>query len=135
MQPVHINTVAFLLAVVAKFAIGWAWYSPPLFLRPWQQLTGITDERMRGGMAKSLAIWIVGAFVMAFVLVHAIRYAGATGPAQGAAVGFANWLGFVFIVMLEEYAATKSPFKLVAIKSGAYLVELVVMGGILASWA
>lgn len=48
MQPVHINTVAFLLAVVAKFVIGWAWYSPPLFLRPWQQLTGITDERMRG---------------------------------------------------------------------------------------
>lgn len=86
-------------------------------------------------MAKSLAIWIVGAFVMAFVLVHAVRYAGATGPAQGAAVGFFNWLGFVLVVMLEEYAATKYQFKLVAIKSGAYLVELVVMGVILASWA
>jgi hypothetical protein len=57
---------------------------------------------MRGGMAKSLAIWIAGSFVMALVLVHAIRYAGATGPARGAAVGFFNWLGFVFIVMLEE---------------------------------
>ena len=55
---------------------------------------------------------------MAFVLVDAIRYAGATGPAQGAAVGFFNWLGFVFIVVLEEYAATKSAFKLVAIKGG-----------------
>jgi hypothetical protein len=40
----------------------------------------------------------------------------------------------VFIVILEEYAATKYPFKLVAIKSGAYLVQLVVMGAILASW-
>jgi hypothetical protein len=135
MQPVHINAVAFLLAVVAKFVIGWVWYSPPLFLRPWQQLAGISDDQMRGGMAKSLAIWIVGSVVMAFVLVHAIRYAGATSLAQGAAVGFFNWLGFVFIVMLEEYAAAKYAFKLVAIKSGAYLVELVVMGAILASWA
>jgi hypothetical protein len=134
MQPVHINTVAFLIAVVAKFAIGWVWYSPLLFLRPWQQLTGITDERMRGGMAKSLAIWIVGSVVMAFVLVHAIRYAGATNPAQGAAVGFFNWLGFVLIVVLEEYAAAKYQFRLVAIKSGGYLVELVVMGAILATW-
>lgn len=135
MQPVHINAIAFLVAVVAKFVVGWVWYSPLLFLRPWQQLTGVTDERMRGGMAKSMAIWIAGSFVMAFVLVHAIRYAGATSPAEGAAVGFFNWLGFVLIVVLEEYAAAKYAFKLVAIKSGAYLVELVVMGVILASWA
>lgn len=134
MQPVHINAIAFLLAVVAKFIIGWVWYSPPVFLRPWQQLSGITDEQMRGSMGKSIAIWILGAVLMAFVLVHAIRYAGATGPVQGAAVGFFNWLGFVFVVMLEEYGAAKYRFKLVAIKSGAYLVELVVMGIILASW-
>ena len=78
---------------------------------------------MRGGMAKSLAIWVVGSVIIAFVLVHAIRYAGATSMAQGAAVGFFNWLGFVFIVFLEEYAAARYAFKLVAIKSGAYLVH------------
>ena len=134
MQPVNINAIAFIVAVVAKFIIGWAWFSPILFLRPWQQLTGVTDEQMRGGMGKGVTIWIVGSVLMAFVLVHAIRYAGATTIAQGAAVGFFNWLGFVFVVSLEEYGAVKYPFKLVAIKTGGYLVELLVMGAILAVW-
>jgi len=98
-------------------------------------LGGFDALNALGVKQESLAIWVVGAFVMAFVLVHAIRYAGATGAAQGAAVGFFNWLGFVLIVILEEYAAARYAFKLVAIKSGAYLVELVVMGIILASWA
>jgi hypothetical protein len=134
MQPVHINPIAFTVAVVAKFIIGWVWFSPMLFLRPWQQLTGVTDEQMRGGMGKGVTIWILGSVLMAFVLVHAIRYAGATTIGQGAAVGFFNWLGFVFVTNLEEYGAAKYPFKLVAIKTGGYLVELLVMGAILAVW-
>jgi Protein of unknown function (DUF1761) len=134
MQPVHINPVAFIVAVVAKFIIGWAWFSPILFLKPWQQLSGVTDEQMSGGMGKSITLWVIGSVLMAFILVHAVRYAGATTAAQGAAVGFLNWLGFVFVIILEEYAATKYSFKLVAIKTGGYLVELVVMGVIFAVW-
>ena len=57
----------------------------------------------------------------------------ATTIAQGAAVGFFNWLGFVFVTNLEEYGAVKYPFKLVAIKTGGYLIELLVMGAILAA--
>jgi len=134
MQPVHINPLAFLVAVIAKFIIGSAWFSPALFLRPWQRLTGVTDEQMRGGMGKGIVIWIIGSLLMAFVLVHAVRYAGATNAPQGAAVGFFNWLGFVFVIGLEEYGAVKYPFKLVAIKTGGYLVELLVMGAIFAVW-
>ncbi|HEY1952445.1 MAG TPA: DUF1761 domain-containing protein, partial [Gemmatimonadaceae bacterium] len=119
----------------AKFLINWVWFSPALFLRPWQQLTGVTDEQMQGGMGKAITIWVLGSVLMAFVLVHAVRYAGATTALQGAAVGFFNWLGFVFVFGLEEYGAVKYPFKLVAIKTGSYLVALLVMGAILAAWA
>lgn len=134
MQPVHINPVAFIVAVVAKFIIGWLWFSPILFLKPWQQLSGVTNEQMSGGMGKSITLWVIGSVLMAFVLAHAVRYAGAATAAQGAAVGFFNWLGFVFVIILEEYAATKYSFKLVAIKTGGYLVELLVMGVIFAVW-
>lgn len=134
MQPVHINPVAFIVAVVAKFIIGWLWFSPILFLKPWQQLSGVTNEQMSGGMGKSITLWVIGSVLMAFVLAHAVRYAGAATAAQGAAVGFFNWLGFVFVIILEEYAATKYSFKLVAIKTGGYLVELLVMGVIFAIW-
>lgn len=134
MQPVPIHAIPFLVAVVIKIVIGWVWYSPMLFLKQWQQVSGVTDEQMRGGMGKGMVTWIVGALVMTFVLAHAVYYAGANTVALGAAVGFVNWLGFIFVVQLDGWAADKRPFKLVAINSGSQLVSLLIMGAILAAW-
>jgi len=134
MQPVPMHAAPFLVAALIKIIIGWLWYSPMLFLRQWRQLSGVTDEAMKGGMAKSLAAWIIGALVMTFVLAHAVYYAGAKTAALGAAVGFLNWLGFVFVVQLDGWAADKRPVKLVAINTGNHLVGLVLMGAILAAW-
>lgn len=134
MQPVSIHAGPFIVAVLVKIVVGSLWYSPALFLREWQRLTGVTDEQMKGGMAKSMTTWIVGALFMAFVLVHAVTYAGATTVGSGAAVGFLNWLGFVFVVLLDDWAAAKRPFKLLAITSGSNLVALVIMGAIFGAW-
>jgi hypothetical protein len=134
MQPVPIHAVPFLVATLVKIVIGWLWYSPLLFLRQWQQLSGVTDEAMKGGMAKGLATWIIGALVMTFVLAHAVYYAGAHSALLGAVVGFMNWLGFILVVQLDTWAADKRPFKLVAINGGNHLVGLVLMGAILAAW-
>jgi hypothetical protein len=134
MQPGPIHAVPFLVAVVIKIVIGWVWYSPMLFLKQWQQLSGVTDEQMRGGMGKAMVTWIVSALVMTFVLAHAVYYAGANTAVLGAAVGFVNWLGFIFVVQLDGWAADKRPFKLVAINSGSQLVSLLIMGAILAAW-
>jgi len=134
MQPVPIHVPAFIVAVLVKFFVGWLWYSPVMFLKPWQQLSGITDEQMQGGMAKGIATWVIGAVLMTFVLAHAVFYAGASNSMQGAAVGFFNWLGFVLVVGLDDWAAAKRPTKLLAINTGSNLVALVIMGAILAVW-
>ena len=42
--------------------------------------------------------------VMAFVLLHAVHYAGATTIGTGAAVGFFNWLGFIGVVGCSGFA-------------------------------
>ena len=134
MQPVPIHAAPFLVAVLIKFVIGWVWYSPLLFLKQWQQLSGVTDEQMRGGMGKGIVTWIAGSVVMTFVLAHAVYYAGASTAVLGAAVGFVNWLGFIFVVQLDAWAADKRPFKFVAINAGSNLIALVIMGAILAAW-
>src|ERR1700680_3643927 len=77
MQSFPINFLALVAATVAKGVLGWLWYSPPLFLKPWMRLTGVTDAQMKAGMGKALAVEVAGNFVMAFVLVHAVHYAGA----------------------------------------------------------
>ena len=134
MQPVPIHAGPFIVAVLIKVIVGALWYSPLLFLKPWQQLTGVSDEAMKGGMAKGMATWIIGALLMAFVLAHAVFYAGAKDAGTGAAVGFANWVGFILVVLLDDWAAAKRPFKLLAINAGSNLVALVLMGIVFGAW-
>lgn len=134
MQPVPIHAHPFLVAALVKFVVGALWYSPMLFLKPWQRLSGISDEQMKGGMVKGMITWIIGALLMTFVLAHAVYYAHATTLAQGAAVGFFNWLGFILVVQLDDWAAAKRPTQLLAINAGGNLVALVIMGAILAAW-
>jgi hypothetical protein len=108
MTPVPIHAGPFIAAVLVRIIVGSLWYSPLLFLKEWQRLAGVSDDAMKGGMAKGMATWIIGAIVMTFVLAHAVYYAGAHGPAAGAAVGFFNWLGFILVVHLDSDWARRS---------------------------
>src|SRR2546430_3690237 len=38
---VHVNYLAVLVAAVAVFVLGWLWYSPLLFYKPWMRLRGM----------------------------------------------------------------------------------------------
>jgi len=133
-QPVQIHPLPFVVAVLVKVFVGALWYSPVLFLKPWQRLSGISNEQMKGGMAKGMTTWILGAVVMTFVLAHAVYYAGAKSIPLGAAVGFLNWLGFILVVQLDDWAAAKRPTQLLLINAGGNLVALIIMGAVLAAW-
>src|SRR4051812_36869463 len=85
MQQIQPNW-AVLAAAVARMVIGAVWYSPLLFLRPWQAMAGMSDKDVAKGMARAVAVDLIGSLAMAFVLLHAIRYAGAESLGQGLAV-------------------------------------------------
>ena len=134
MREIPIHFFPILVAAIAKMAIGALWYSPALFLRPWFNLSGVTEKQMKEGMAKALAVEFVGSLLMAFVLVHAIRYAGASTVSQGMAVGSFSWLGFVAVVTIGNVTYERKPFKLFLLINGYLLISLLVMGAILAVW-
>lgn len=134
MREIPINLFAIISAAAAKVLIGALWYSPALFLRNWLHLTGITEEEMKAGMGKAIAVDVVGSLIMAFVLLHAVRYAGATTAAQGTAVGFFNWLGFVVVVTIGTVTYERKPFRLFLLNNGYLLISLLVMGAMLAAW-
>src|SRR5437667_9380493 len=110
MHEIAINWLALVVAVLVRMALGAAWFSPPLFLKPWLAVSGVSEAEMKAGMPKALAVDLLGAVIMAFVLVHAVKYAGAQGIAQGAAVGFLNWLGFVAVTTLSATLHEHRPF-------------------------
>lgn len=134
MKEIPINFWAVLVAALVKMVVGAIWYSPPLFAGPWQKLTGVSEADMKAALPKAMAVDLIGSLVMAFVLVHAVVYAGASTLALGAAVGFLNWLGFVATVAIAQVTYERRPLRLFLINNGALLVSLVLMGAILAVW-
>ena len=134
MQEISPNWIALVVAVVVKQVIGAGWFSPLAFGPQWCALTGVKESEMRARLPKVLPIEFVASLVMAFVLVHAIRYAGADGWGLGAVVGFLNWLGFVAATSLNNVLYERRSLKLYAIDMGYWLVGLIVMGAILGGW-
>jgi hypothetical protein len=92
--------------------LGAFWYSPVLFGPSWCKLAGVAEAEMKAGLAKALIPDVIGSALMAFVLLHAVHYAGAHNWAQGGAVGFFNWLGFVAVATLGSVTFEKRPLKL-----------------------
>ena len=133
MQELHINLWAVVGAGVARFIVGALWYSPVLFAKQWMSLSGIKESQMTG-MAKASTIDFIGGLVMAWVLAHAIRYAGAHGVGQGMMVGFFIWLGFIATLLLGSVLYEKKPFNLFLIHSSYTLLSCLIMGAILVTW-
>lgn len=134
MQTFPINAVALFVAAITKSIIGMIWFSPPIFGARWLNYVQCSPEDLRRGMPKALIVDVIGNFIMAFVLVHATHYAGAATVAQGAAVGFFNWLGFVAVATLFSVTFEKRPLALWAINNGFQLVGIVVMAVIVTVW-
>jgi len=97
-------------------------------------MAGVTPDQMTARLPKGIVVDAVGSFVMAFILVHAVHYAGAQGVGQGAAVGFFNWLGFIAVTGFSATIYEGQPMRLFAINTGFLLIALMIMGAILAVW-
>lgn len=136
-MQMDVNYVAVLAAGVLAMVIGYLWYSPMLFGNSWMKLVGLTKEKIesqKNQMPKTYSLMFVSALVMAYVLSYFIAFAGGTDIVTGAIGGFWAWLGFVATSMLSGALFTNKPMKLYVIDAGYYLVLLVVMGSLLASW-
>ncbi len=137
MPDVTLNYLAILAGAVANMVLGALWYGP-LFGKQWMALTGMTGEKLAAakakGMTKEYALGFVGALAMSYVLAHVVDYTGATTATLGAQAGFWSWLGFIAPVMMSVVLWEGKPWKLWGLNSGYYLISLVIMGAILATW-
>jgi uncharacterized protein DUF1761 len=135
MQPVDINLWAVLAAAGASFVIGTLWYSPVLFVKPWLRAMGKTTSNFKPSYSIGIVVVpILGALLVAYVLANIIQYAEADTLRTGALTGFWVWLGFMApVVAVTNFFEQRSP-KLTLITAGNRLVELIVMGAILATW-
>jgi hypothetical protein len=139
---IPVNYWAVVASAVVMMILGALWYGP-IFGKEWMRLMGMKgpdkmDDKTKKAMMRSYGLMALGAFVMSFVLAHAVIYAesylGTFGVWGGLQVGFWNWLGFVTPVTLGTVLWEGKPWKLWLINVGYYFVGLLVIGVLLSIW-
>lgn len=140
MNFMDVNLWSVLVAAIATMIVGFLWYSPLLFARPWMVAMGYDPddkakiEAMRKRAGMSYAIAFVASLVAAFVLGKIIDVTTVNSALYGMKIGFAMWLGFVTTVQLTAKLFGNQSMKLYLINTGYQLVCYLAMGAILAVW-
>jgi hypothetical protein len=140
MEFMGVNLWSVLAAAVATMIVGFLWYSPFLFAKPWTLAMGYDPndkakmEEMRRGAGKLYGITFVASLISAFVLAKIIDVTTVSAILYGMKIGFAVWLGFVTTVQLTSTLFKRRPIKLYLIDTGYQLVCYLAMGAILATW-
>ena len=140
MEILGIRLVPVFVAALATMVMGFIWYSPLLFAKPWTILMGYDPndkakmDEMRKAAGKMYGLSFVASLVSAFVLAKIIDVTSVNTALYGMKVAFAVWLGFVTTVQLTGALFGRQPTKLYLINTGYQLVCYLVMGAILAVW-
>ena len=140
MHFLGVNVWAVLVSALATMVVGFLWYSPALFAKPWMVLMGCdpNDKAKMAEMQKSAgpsyAISLVASVLSAIVLGKIISVASINTALYGMKIGLAVWLGFVTTVQLTNALFSRQPTRLYLINTGYQLVCYLAMGAILGAW-
>ena len=134
---VHVNYWAVLVAAVAVFVLGWLWYSPLLFFKPWMRLRGMDPVAAMAGAkmpAGKLLIELVRCLVLAYVIARFMALLGVTGWMGALHFGLFLWIGFPLILLTGSVLWENVPWRVAAIHAGDWLVKLLVIPIIVSLW-
>ena len=136
----HLNWIAVLAAAIAAMVLGFLWYSPVLFAKPWAREMGydlndkVKMEEMRKGAGRAYGGSFVASLISAFTLVLILHGMRAESLHFGLMASFHIWLGFVATVQFTGALFARQSMKLFGINTGYQLVCYLVMGAILTLW-
>ncbi len=101
-MDIQVNYLAVFLAAVVTMVIGFAWYGPMLFGKPWMKLMGYTGKPSKKdmeGMNMMYGISFVLAMLTAYILSHVMTMSENmfhySRISTGLSSAFWMWLGFI----------------------------------------
>ena len=127
-----VKYLAVVVAALSIFLLGGLWYSPLLFLKPWNAAMGRTPESANGHPAKVFGLSFV------FALVAALAFAYLIGPAPELreALHMALIVGICFVTMCFgiNYQFANRPIAALLIDGGYHTAQFVIYAIILGVW-
>jgi len=130
----EINYWVIVASVIISMVLGGVWYSNLLFAKAWLKGIGKTDSELKDGAATGYITAIIAAAVTAYILAHFVFYVGATTISDGLQVGFWVWLGFFATTLAMHTAFERRSWNLFFIQAGYHLVQLLIIGALLAMY-
>lgn len=115
--------------------IGYIWFSPSVFYKPW--LAGIGkdwENRPVSPMPMLFIFTILASLVEAVVLAIVLNRLGSSTVVSGVLSGFLIWLGFVAPTNLVNKLYAGQGWRVWLIEAGDHLLYLLVAGAILGGW-
>jgi hypothetical protein len=126
------------LVTLANFLLGWAWFSPLLFMKPWMRGLGKDPKhkptkKEMADMPRLMAGALLSAFLMSLGMAVLVASVGITDAMAGLALGL---LVGVALLAAHSLGTTFEGRKLtvIAISAGYGVATLVLDGAIFGSW-
>jgi hypothetical protein len=125
------HILGIVLAAVAGFILGGAWYSPPLFGHVWARESGTPETHNPDPKAqvRFFVILLVLLALVAAVLAYALAWRGAAGAVDGLEMGAVAAVLAVAVVGMDTLFERKR-LRLFLINAGYYAASFCVMGAI-----
>ncbi|MDX1459463.1 MAG: DUF1761 domain-containing protein [Xanthomonadales bacterium] len=119
-------------AAVSTFVLGFLWYAPFAFLKPWLRENGLPEDFQAGHPAQVFGISFIFAVLAAGAYVHLVGFSDDVGAAalEGAAVG----AGFAATSFGINYQFAGRSLKLWLIDGGYHTVQFAIFGIIFAAF-
>ncbi len=135
MQSVDVNIVAVLLSTVTAMVIGYIWYHPKVFGTTWEKLGKVNLKK--GSMPLIMGFMALSAFVMSYVLAHAIYighvfYNNSLMQDSLATAGLL-WAGLQGLRIVMRGLFNRQPLKLSFINAG-YELMAVMAAALIIAW-
>jgi hypothetical protein len=130
----EVNYLAVLVATIAAFVLGWAWYSPALFAKPWSAENPSMMERHRSNpppmgrlLATAFVCALIAAYAMGVLLVTQQHHSLTIGLKRGFAIGVC----LIATAFGGSYAFEAKTMRHWMINAGFYVVQSTVIGAVL----
>src|SRR5258708_40256388 len=109
----HLNWLAILVAAICTMVVGFLWYSPLLFAKPWMREMGYDPndkarmEEMRKGAGRAYGGSFIASLLSAFTLALILHGLRAEDLHFGLIASFHVRLAFLFTVQFADWVLSK----------------------------
>lgn len=132
-MEVQLDWGSIVIAIIASMALGAIWYHPKMFGEKWMKANKLRQKDLEEGQAKAMAVAIVRAAVLAFVMYHFIYYvdnfySDNTWLENSLLTALFSGLGFAWITMKMHDIFEGKSHTAMAVNIGFEVVDFMLVG-------